>query len=365
MPDATTTPPLPQPVPSPVHAAADTQLQTSSVTEHADQRDAGRTARDRVFAAADALLAEDVPVTVTTVRERAGCSNATATTYLRAWREERAAADAEAAALPDLPRPVTHLVERGVDALWREALRAARSEHLTALGDAQSARDTAREEADRLASALDRATAERAEARDMLAAARAEAEALRSELAKTVAARDAAHADVAHRRGETEALREALAAARNASTDLQEHLSAADQARTQEAAARARAEASAVGLREALTDARSALDHSRAGHEQLRAELERTRAGLDEARAAAAQAKTDHAVAETARAAETAAASRLEAEITALREELRVVRHRAAETERSLAAETAARARSDGEVAGWRARHAAAEDGSR
>ncbi|WP_036962090.1 DNA-binding protein, partial [Promicromonospora kroppenstedtii] len=85
--------------------------------------------KERVFQAADALVAEGAAVTVTNVRERAGCSNATATKYLREWRETRAAESDARSALPELPSSVSALAERGIEALWGAAVEAARTEH--------------------------------------------------------------------------------------------------------------------------------------------------------------------------------------------------------------------------------------------
>ncbi|NNH54928.1 hypothetical protein HLB15_22155 [Promicromonospora citrea] len=176
--------------------------------------------KERVFQAADELAGEGTPVTVTTVRERAGCSNAAATRYLREWREERRAQEQ---VLPELPASVTALVTRGVENLWGAAVQAARAEHEQEAAAADEALTAVVGEADALAARVDEADAELAQLRAVLESAREHARAAQEERAETERQRaDAAaasarlEADLAAARAELETVRAELAEQRAA-----------------------------------------------------------------------------------------------------------------------------------------------------
>ncbi|GAA4727047.1 hypothetical protein GCM10023216_17340 [Isoptericola chiayiensis] len=307
---------------------------SAPTAEHEPHDTAGpATARERVFAAADALLAEDEPVTVTTVRERAGCSNATATSHLRAWRAARAAAEAEAARLPDLPRSVELLVQRGVTGLWAEAVRRARQEHAEESAGLRADREAAREDAARLARAVDDAVAEHEADRDRLAEATQQVQLLTGRLEQADAERDRADGLARRAAGQADELREALQQVRAEADVLRRDLAATTQSRAEASEQRAAARADAEARQVALDEARSAL-------EALRTELR----GCQDERAAA--------VAELAGA--RAAAERRDQELITLRDERDEARARASETAQEAAAQAAARARAEGELAGLR-----------
>ncbi|WP_035764711.1 DNA-binding protein [Arthrobacter sp. H20] len=82
-------------------------------------------ARDRVFAAAEKISAERNP-TVSSVREAAGVSNADATRYLKAWREESAVAGSRVAAVP---QPLLEQAARLAGSVWADAVALAAEQH--------------------------------------------------------------------------------------------------------------------------------------------------------------------------------------------------------------------------------------------
>ncbi|MBG6181829.1 DNA-binding protein [Arthrobacter sp. CAN_A1] len=82
-------------------------------------------ARDRVFAAAEKISAERNP-TVSSVREAAGVSNADATRYLKAWREESAVAGSRIVATP---QPLLDQAARLAGSVWADAVALAAEQH--------------------------------------------------------------------------------------------------------------------------------------------------------------------------------------------------------------------------------------------
>ncbi|GAA1118843.1 DNA-binding protein [Arthrobacter flavus] len=82
-------------------------------------------ARDRVFAAAEKISAERNP-TVSSVREAAGVSNADATRYLKAWREESAVAGSRIVATP---QPLLEQAARLAGSVWADAVALAAEQH--------------------------------------------------------------------------------------------------------------------------------------------------------------------------------------------------------------------------------------------
>ncbi|MBG6181977.1 DNA-binding protein [Arthrobacter sp. CAN_A1] len=82
-------------------------------------------ARDRVYAAAEKISAERNP-TVSSVREAAGVSNADATRYLKAWREESAVAGSRIAATP---QPLLDQAARLAGSVWADAVALAAEQH--------------------------------------------------------------------------------------------------------------------------------------------------------------------------------------------------------------------------------------------
>ncbi|MCU6480140.1 DNA-binding protein [Arthrobacter sp. A2-55] len=82
-------------------------------------------AKDRVFAAAEEIVAERRP-TVSSVREAAGVSNSDATRFLRQWWAEREAVSSQVAATPP---QVVEQATRLAGAIWTEAVRQSESRH--------------------------------------------------------------------------------------------------------------------------------------------------------------------------------------------------------------------------------------------
>jgi hypothetical protein len=176
--------------------------------------------QERAQAAAEALDAEGATVTARTVQQRARVSMTVAAAVAREWNKQQAAARA----VPEVPAQVL----ARVDAIWREAVEAARAEH-EAERDGWAARlASSEEERAGLNEDLERIEAERAEEQS---AARAEADELRSHIA-------ALDAELA---AQKEAAAEAASAAAAAETR-------AVDAETRTAAA----EGVVAGLREAL-----------------------------------------------------------------------------------------------------------------
>ncbi|MGC5168706.1 DNA-binding protein [Luteimicrobium sp. DT211] len=121
--------------------------------------------KTRVYEAADELLAETGKrPSVALVRERARCSMADASRYVREWwtkAQEKAAGEQP---VPGLPSPVAEAAQRSTLALWRAAIAAAREEHASASAAAQASVVEAQEAADALAAQVDEAETARDQA---------------------------------------------------------------------------------------------------------------------------------------------------------------------------------------------------------
>lgn len=167
---------------------------------------------DRAAAAIDAMESENVKVTVTAVRSRAGVSMETARSAVEAWRTQRS-------------RPVVTVTEAAQQAfarLWSVAVAEADARHTAQLEAAQAALETARAEAVEAGALVDaeaqrvqteEARAEEAEAR--VAALETEIRSLReADAAERATARDAvkaAQAETGRAREEVAELRGRLA----------------------------------------------------------------------------------------------------------------------------------------------------------
>ncbi|WP_394255430.1 DNA-binding protein [Pseudoclavibacter helvolus] len=130
-------------------------------------------AASRAKRAVDDLAAAGLAVTARAVRERAGVRMGVAADAARAHAEDVAAAGA----IPEIPEAVAGRLE----AVWREAVMAARGEHADAvtgwtqrLEDAHAERDDAAAELDRVETLLASTVTERDEALTDLATARSE-----------------------------------------------------------------------------------------------------------------------------------------------------------------------------------------------
>lgn len=163
-------------------------------------------AKERVYTAAEGISAERNP-TVSSVREAAGVSNADATRYLKAWREENAAAGSRIAATP---QPLIEQAARLVGAVWADAVALAAEQH--AAVEARWAKESQDKDTElaELVADLDRISTEKA----------TETAALTAEL--TTAAEQAAAADVRAAQAE-----EAATAARADAGTLAAELAAA------------------------------------------------------------------------------------------------------------------------------------------
>lgn len=175
------------------------------------------TSQQRAELAAEELAAEGGPVTARTVRQRARVDMTVAAAVARAWKEREAAT----AAVP----PIPDIVQTRVEALWREAVGAAREEHAADREGWEWRLRTAEEHFEEVSKEAARdvqnAESERDQARE---AARADGEKLRARIAEL-----------------EEAIEKSTAAA----------AAAAEQAKAAEARA-STAEGIADGLREAL-----------------------------------------------------------------------------------------------------------------
>lgn len=170
--------------------------------------------QERATAAAEALSAEGTPVTARTVQQRARVSMSVAAAVAREWNAKEAAARA----IPEVPAQVL----ARVDAIWREAVEAARTEHDTEREGWAARIAAGEEERAGLTEELERIEAEHSE-----------------EHAAAQAAADELHARIAAHEA-----------------DAAEHAAAATSAAAAVAAAEARASAAegvAAGLREALS----------------------------------------------------------------------------------------------------------------
>lgn len=119
----------------------------------------GLSVQDRVYAAAESISAEQNP-TVSRVRETAGVSNADATRYLKAWRQERAAAGSQVTATP---QAVLEHAARLAGTLWADAVRVAGSEHAAVQAQWKRESQDREKELAELVADLDRGNTERNE----------------------------------------------------------------------------------------------------------------------------------------------------------------------------------------------------------
>jgi hypothetical protein len=102
----------------------DTPASTTPPTQTAAATSA-TSPKERVYAAAEKISAERNP-TVSSVREAAAVSNADATRYLKAWREEKAAAGSRIAATP---QPLLEQAARLAGSVWADAVALAAEQH--------------------------------------------------------------------------------------------------------------------------------------------------------------------------------------------------------------------------------------------
>jgi chromosome segregation ATPase len=131
-------------------------------------------ALEKARAAAEALGAEGGKVTARAVAERAGVRLTAGTVAAREWNEQQAAQ----VAIPPMPQAVQFRVE----ALWREAITAARSEHDEARAGWEAKVQTAQEEVTELSTDLERTEAELATERGQVATLQAEVARLTQEV---------------------------------------------------------------------------------------------------------------------------------------------------------------------------------------
>lgn len=110
-------------------------------------------AQAKAKAAAEALAAEGVKVTARAVAQRAGVRLTAATVAAREWNEE------QASAVPVPPAPESVLFR--FEAMWREAITAARAEHDEARAGWEAKVAAAQEEVDELGQDLERVEGER------------------------------------------------------------------------------------------------------------------------------------------------------------------------------------------------------------
>jgi chromosome segregation ATPase len=166
----------------------------------------GTSPRERVYAAAEKISADRNP-TVSSVREAAGVSNADATRYLKAWREEKAAAGSHIAATP---QTLLEQAARLAGSVWADAVALAAEQHAAVEARwTQESQDKDTELAELVAD-LDRIAAEHA----------TETAALKAELTATTERATAAEARAAQ-------AEEAAAAARAENGTLANDLAAA------------------------------------------------------------------------------------------------------------------------------------------
>lgn len=140
------------------------------------EQDTTAAARRKADAAAEALAAEGVKVTARAVQERAGVRLGTAGDAARAWNQKQA----EQAAIPPMPEAV----QFRVDALWREAITAARSEHDEARAGWEATRAQLQTELTELGADLERVEGEKETEHTRAEQLQAEVQRLTQELAE-------------------------------------------------------------------------------------------------------------------------------------------------------------------------------------
>lgn len=136
-------------------------------------------ARERAVTAAEALSAEGAAVTARAVRSRAQVSMTVAAAAAREWNQS----EAEASAVPEVPEAVS----RRFDAVWRDAVIAARGEYERAKDGWNAAIEAARAERDESAELADRLEGELAAVRNQAKQDAAEAVSARQELGEQLA----------------------------------------------------------------------------------------------------------------------------------------------------------------------------------
>lgn len=133
-------------------------------------------ALQKARAAAEALGAEGEKVTARTVAARAGVRLSAGNIAAREWNE----AQASAVPIPPAPEPVL----RRFEAMWREAITAARFEHDEARAGWEAKVQTAQDEVAELGKDLERIEAERETARAQVTTLEAEVRRLTQEVAE-------------------------------------------------------------------------------------------------------------------------------------------------------------------------------------
>ena len=190
---------------------------------------------DRAAAAIDAMESENLKVTVTAVRSRAGVSMETARSAVEAWRTQRS-------------HPVVAVTEAAQQAfsrLWAVAVAEADARHTAQLEAAQAALEAARAEAVEAGALVDaeahrvQAEAERADAAEArIAALEAEIRSLReAETSERATAQDAvkaAQAETGQAREEVAELRGRLAVLNEQATRYWDNALPANQSEQQD-----------------------------------------------------------------------------------------------------------------------------------
>jgi chromosome segregation ATPase len=261
------------------------------------------TARERIIAAAEALVSEGTKPTVEAVRQRSRASMNAVVEAMREWRAAREQAR-EHAERPQVPEQVAQAALDAAGRAYALGRDEARQEALTALQAAESERDDARGELTEAASAydeleqaravvvgdLDTVTHALAGAQATIEAQRVEIDRLRAEVAAERLRADAGEQNAAAARADAGAVREQAEAQRVEIDRLRAEVA---QVRTH-ATADAKAAADTLATQRTRADrAEAVADELRKTVESLTAQRDRLQTSLDTAYAdalAAAQA---------------------------------------------------------------------------
>lgn len=298
---------------------------------------------EQVAAAAEALTAEGISVTIKAVLARLGSgSETTILKHLRAWRDSRPAAQA---ATPELPAHIAAALSAElvrVAAESREPLLAQLAGQRDEMDQVIAESDERAEQIDELADQLAAVTTDRDQAQALAGERANEINRLSETLAVERASKDALVLEAATLRLKTEAQSEQLGELKAALATTKTALDEAAQGRQAAEKALAGIEAREAAERSRADDLAGRL---RAAQEQATAATAEAKAAADEAKAsakAAAMAEAKAAGAERELVAAQAALANAQTAATAALEEAAVLRGQLAELRTQLAAATAA-----------------------
>jgi hypothetical protein len=227
-------------------------------------------ARERIFAAADALVAEGTRPTVEAVRQRSRAAMNAVVAVMREWRAEREQARA-VADRPDVPQVVEAAAIEAAGKAYALGRADAAAEASAALTAAEAARDDAAAELVEAAAAYDQLEQDRAALADTLEAVRATLTTTQGTVEAQRVEIDRLRAEVAAERLRADAGEQNAAAARADAGAVREQ---AEALRAEVAQVRADATAEVKAAADTIATQRTRADRAEAVADELRKTVE-------------------------------------------------------------------------------------------